>query len=46
MIERITQMGILIGECSLPGETKADDVFPAHPNGIQVSKDRWLLLYV
>ena len=38
-------LGVLIDECTLPGETRADDVFPAHPNGIQVSRDRWMLLY-
>lgn len=36
---------MLFGECPLPGETRADDVFPAHPNGIQLAKDRFLLLY-
>ncbi len=35
----------LVTECTLPGETRADDVTPAHPNGLQVSRDRWLLLY-
>ena len=28
-----------------PGETRADDVWPAHPNAIQVSKDRFLVVY-
>ena len=37
--------GVLIAECSLPGESRADDVVPAHPNGIRVSRDRWLLVY-
>lgn len=45
LIESIEHKGVLIQECTLPGETRKDDVFPAHPNGIQVSKDRWLLLY-
>ena len=36
---------MLIGECTLAGERRADDVVPAHPNGIQVSRDRWLLVY-
>jgi hypothetical protein len=34
-----------ISDCPLPGETRADDVVPAHPNGLQVARDRWLLLY-
>ena len=45
MIEQIEYRGKLIHECSLPGETRADDVFPAHPNGIQVSARRFLLVY-
>ncbi len=35
----------LVTDCTLPGETRADDVVPAHPNGLQVSRDRWLLVY-
>ena len=45
MIESIEHCGMLIDECPLPGETRADDVFPAHPNGIQVAQNRFLLLY-
>jgi len=45
MIEAIEHCGKLIHECSLPGETRAEDVFPAHANGLQVSRDRFLLLY-
>lgn len=37
--------GLLVSECTLPGETHDDDVYAAHPNGIQVSRDRWLILY-
>ncbi len=44
-IESIEHKGMLVYECSIPGETRKDDVFPAHPNGIQVSKYRWLLIY-
>ncbi len=42
---RLEHQGIFIRECSLPNETRQDDVFPAHPNGMQVSRDRWLLYY-
>ena len=45
MIEHIEYRGKLIHECTLPGETRADDVFPAHPNAIQVSARRFLLVY-
>jgi hypothetical protein len=44
-IESVEPAGVLVRECSLPGETRADDVVPAHPNGIPVSRDRWLLVY-
>jgi len=44
MIERIEHKGKLIHECSLSGETRADLVAPAHPNGIQLSRMRFLLL--
>ena len=41
----IQHRGVLIRECGVPGETRADDVTPAHPNGIPLSADRWLLVY-
>ena len=34
---------MLIGECRLSGETRADRVAPAHPNGLQLSRDRFIL---
>jgi hypothetical protein len=43
MIVSITPQGPLIRECGLDGERKRENVFPAHPAGIQVSRDRWLL---
>ena len=45
MIVSLEARGKLIHECGLPGETRGDGVFPAHPNGIPLSKDRWLLIY-
>ena len=45
MIERIEHRGMLIKECSIPGETRADEVYPSHPNGTQVSRDKFLLVY-
>jgi hypothetical protein len=29
----------------VPGETRAEEIVPAHPNGIQLSRDRWLTLF-
>ena len=45
MIDRIEHQGKFLHACSLPGETRADGAYPAHPNGIQLSRNRWLLLY-
>jgi hypothetical protein len=42
---RISPAGKLLHECSLPGESRADGAFPAHPNGLRLSRDRFLLLY-
>lgn len=44
-IESIERMGQLVRECSLPGETRKDDIVPRHANAIQLSKNRWLLMY-
>lgn len=44
-IESIEHQGMFIRECSLPGETRADGVVPRHANCIQVSRDRWLIVY-
>lgn len=45
MIETIEHRGVLIRECPFPGEDRASQTVPAHPNGIQLSVDRWLILY-
>ena len=37
--------GRLIADCPLPGETRKDLVVPAHPNGLQLARDRFLVLY-
>jgi hypothetical protein len=42
---RLVPSAMLIRECTLAGETRADAVFPAHPNGLQVARDRWLIVY-
>lgn len=44
-IEWIEHKGKFLHECSLPGEGRDQGVYPAHPNGIQLSRDRFLVLY-
>lgn len=41
----IEHKGKFLHACSLPGEGRDRNIYPAHPNGIQLSKDRFLLLY-
>ncbi len=43
-IRAIEHDGVLIGECSLEGETRADDVVPGQASAIPLSRDRWLVL--
>lgn len=45
MIEQITQDGFFIADCSVPGETRADGAYPHMADALQLSKDRWLILY-
>lgn len=45
MITDITPCGILAGDCSLPGETRNDDRFVGLLNGIQVGRDRFVLVF-
>jgi hypothetical protein len=42
---RIESSGMFLEECSIDGETRKDGVFPAHPNGIRLGKNRFLLIY-
>ena len=44
-IVSIEHQGVFINECTLPGQTRKDDVVPRQGNCIQVSRDRWLMLY-
>jgi len=44
-IEWIEHKGKFLHECSLPGEGRDLGVYPAHPNGIQLSRDRFLIIY-
>ena len=44
-IEKIEPQGMLIRDSTIAGEKRSDDAFPAHPNGIPVSRNRWLLVY-
>jgi hypothetical protein len=41
----IEPQGMLFRECSLPGESRADRVVPRHANCLQVSRQRWLVIY-
>lgn len=45
MIVNVNHTGLYIRECSLEGERRGDDVFPAHPNGIPVGPDAWFIIY-
>jgi hypothetical protein len=44
-LRAIVHRGMFIDACPLPGETRADGSVPAHPNGIQVARDLYLVLY-
>ena len=37
--------GKFLQECGLTSERRSDDVFPAHPNGTQLSRDRFFIVY-
>jgi len=43
-VRSIEHLGKFIHECSLPGERRSDWVAPAHPNGAQLSRRRFLIL--
>lgn len=45
MIESISHLGEYHHGCPLPGETRTDGVYPGHFNGIQVGRDRFLMVY-
>ena len=45
MLRRIEPCGVLIADSTVAGETRRDGVVPARPNGIRISRARWLLLY-
>jgi len=44
MLNHIEHQGVLVHDCQSPGNRRADQVVPAHPNGIQLSARRFLLL--
>jgi len=43
-IAAVEPQGVLIDDCTLPGERKQDLAFPAHPSAMQLSHNRWLVL--
>ena len=44
-IVNIQHNGVLVGECRQERERRVNQTVPAHPNGIPVSRKRWLLVY-
>jgi hypothetical protein len=44
LILSIEHNGVLVDACGLSGEQKQANIFPAHPSGMQLSRNRWLLL--
>lgn len=44
MIQRLHHCGLFLHHCACPAEQAQDEVFAAHPNGIQLDPDRFLLL--
>jgi hypothetical protein len=44
-LREISPGQMLISDCPLAGEKRADRVVPAHPNGLQLARDRFLVLY-
>src|ERR1051325_9680951 len=45
MIVDIQPQGLFIPECGIAGETRKDGAWPAMADALQLSKDRWLILY-
>jgi hypothetical protein len=45
MITSIHPAGMFIPECSISGETRADGAWPAMGDAIQLSAERWLVVY-
>jgi len=45
MLRTVEPAGVLIHACGLPGQGRADNVYPTNPNAIQVSRERWLVVY-
>ena len=45
MIHDLTSQGVFIHECPLAGERRMDGIYPAHPNGAQASRTRFLIVY-
>ena len=45
MITGIRSKGFYIDTCKIEGETKRDEKVPAQHNTIQLSRDRWFVIY-
>ena len=44
-LEGIEPKGSLVQESTMEGHRLADNVVPAHPNGWQLSRNRWMIFY-
>ena len=45
MIIRVEHHGKFLHECTLPGEGRDRNIYPAHPNGHQLSQSTFMFLY-
>jgi len=45
MIRTVNPCGMYLSDTALEGERRVDDVYPAHPNGIPISHNRWLIVF-
>ncbi len=45
MITNIESKGFYIDDCLLPGESKSDKRVPSQHNTVQLSRDRWFVVY-
>ena len=45
MINGVESKGFYIENCGLPGEGKSDERVPAQHNTIQLSRNRWFVVY-
>lgn len=44
-IVEMNYKGVYIGDTSIPGEQKRDEVAPSHPFCLRMSRDRWMIIF-